>query len=251
MDFEIRKEQAKYIALVAGFLPVLPFLYAQGVYTRRKVGRLPDADGDLEGIYKNGKDKIRILAIGESTVAGVGAESHEVALTGRLAKHLGDRLGKSVEWYVVGQSGIKIHDALVELVSQIPMLRFDVIFIALGGNDVFGLTPPKKWREGLTQMIKSLQSRVDYSDIFVANVPMVRDFLAMPDPLRYVLSRLAKSHHFNSSDLIKDLEDVYYFTEVDRVEPEFFSDGIHPSPFGYDSWAEAMVESYLSKTKRY
>ena len=251
MEFDINREQAKHFVKGVAIAPLLPFLYVQGKYTRWKVPALPDAGGDTEGVFENGSKRLRILALGESTVAGVGAESHEVALTGRLAKNLGTSLGCTVEWHAVGRRGIKIHEALVELVPQIPQLRYDVVFLALGGNDVFGLSHPKKWRSGLTQMIKTLQSCVDYSEIFVANVPMVRDFLAMPDPLRYILSRLAKSHHFNSSDLIKDLEGVYYFTEVDRVEPEFFSDGIHPSAFGYDSWSKAMIDSYLSKTKRF
>jgi hypothetical protein len=75
---------------------------------------------------------------------------------------------------------------------------------------------------------------------------MIRDFLALPNPLRYVLSRLAKIQHFSTIDLVSKMENVNYFEEVSKVDDEFFcEDGVHPSARGYDLWSEAMVESFL------
>jgi hypothetical protein len=42
--------QAKYLVSAALILPVSPFLFLQGQYTRRKIGLLPDAAGDKTGI---------------------------------------------------------------------------------------------------------------------------------------------------------------------------------------------------------
>lgn len=249
MDF--KSLQIRYLLIGTALLPLAPFLYLQGRYTRLKVGRLPDAEGDTEGIAGSGENILKILAIGESTVAGVGAKTHEEALSGQFAKHLSAKTGRPVKWRALGRSGITASETLVELAPQVTETDFDVILIALGGNDVFKISSPAHWRSNIKKLITEMKKRNPKSEVFLANVPMVRDFLAMPDPLRYFLSRFAKIQHFNTIDLINGLDGVYYFEEVDRVDKDFFSDGMHPSASGYDSWSEAMVEAYLKKSRQF
>ncbi|MEZ5427773.1 MAG: SGNH/GDSL hydrolase family protein [Pyrinomonadaceae bacterium] len=237
----------KYIFGGLALGPFLPFLYAQGKFVRFKVGRLPDAEGDAAGQTGEGEEVIRLLAIGESTVAGVGAKDHTEALTGQFARHLSRETGKRVCWRALGVSGITVRRTLRELVPQMPEEKMDVVVVALGGNDVFGLSSPARWRSELGQLLKVLRRRNSEATIFVANVPMVRDFIALPNPLRYVLSRLAKMHHFNARDLIAGMENVIYFDDVKKVSDDFFSDGVHPSPLGYDLWSEEMVRFMLKK----
>jgi hypothetical protein len=45
------------IYILGGFmiLPFAPFLYLQGQYVRRKIGRLPDAAGAKHGTFANGR----------------------------------------------------------------------------------------------------------------------------------------------------------------------------------------------------
>ncbi len=237
--------QTRYILGGIAILPFAPFLYLQGKYVRRKVGRLPDAAGETIGKFGDGKDVINLLAIGESTVAGVGAKNHNEALTGQFAAHLSRKTGKSVNWYALGESGITIKRTLRELVPHLPEEKMDVILVALGANDVFGLSSPRKFRQYLTILLDTLREKNPAAQIFVANVPMVRDFIALPNPLRYVLSRLAKLHHFNAIDLISKMENIVYFDDIKKVDDDFFSDGIHPSVKGYDLWSKAMVEFFL------
>ena len=244
----IKKWQRKYLLNVAALLPVSPFLYLQGQYTRWKVGRLPDAEGDVTGVFGDEAEKIKLLAIGESTVAGVGAKTHQEALTGQFAKHLSRKTGKSVHWHALGESGITIRRTLETLVPEIPAEDFDVIVVALGGNDVFTLNSPQNFRRSMSELIKILRKKNPEAKIFLANVPMVRDFIGMPHPLKYVLTKLAKLQHFNSIEFVSEFENVYYFEEVEPVEDDFFSDGIHPSNTGYDQWSESMVEAFLEKS---
>ena len=234
--------QIRYILGAAAVLPFVPFLYLQSRYVRRTVGRLPDAAGDLFGKHGEHSDSIRLLAIGESTVAGVGAANHAEALTGQFARHLSAATGKIVHWRAVGESGITVKNALERLVPQLPSEKVDVILIALGGNDVFGLSSPARWRREMTKLLVILIEKYQGAEILMANVPMVRDFRAMPNPLRYVLSRLAKLQHFNSKEFVAPLENVSYFDAVKAVDEDFFSDGIHPSANGYNLWARDMVE---------
>ena len=237
--------QTRYILGGIAVLPFVPFLYLQGKYVRRRVGRLPDASGDTVGKFGAGEEFINLLAIGESTVAGVGAKNHNEALTGQFSKHLSLKTGKSVNWHALGVSGITIKRTVKEMITHLPEEKMDVILVALGANDVFGLSSPRKFRRYLKILLDTLREKNPDARIFVANVPMVRDFIALPNPLRYVLSRLAKLHHFNAIDLISKMEKVVYFDDIKKVDDDFFSDGIHPSVKGYDLWSEAMVEFFL------
>ncbi|MDQ6787320.1 MAG: SGNH/GDSL hydrolase family protein [Acidobacteriota bacterium] len=234
--------QIRYILGALAISPFVPFLYLQSRYVRRSIGRLPDAAGNRTGKHGARDEFIKLLAIGESTVAGVGASNHAEALTGQFARHLSEAIGKTVHWHALGESGITVGQTLRKLVPQLPDEEFDVVLIALGGNDVFGLSSPNKWRREMTRLLKILREKYPSAEILIANVPMVRDFRAMPNPLRYVLSRLAKLQHFNSREFVAPLEKIIYFDAVKPVDDDFFSDGIHPSATGYDLWARDMVE---------
>lgn len=244
----LEKWQLKYIFGGLAIAPFLPFLYAQGKFVRYKVGKLPDAEGETIGKFGEFEEAINLLAIGESTVAGVGVKTHKEALTGRFSKHLSKKTGKTVHWHAVGESGITVERTLENLVPKLPETKMDVVVVALGGNDVFGLSSPVKWRTDLTELLEILRTQNENATIFLANVPMVRDFIALPNPLRYVLSRLAKLHHFNAKDLASNMENVLYFHDVKKVTDEFFSDGVHPSATGYDLWAEEMVKFMLRQS---
>lgn len=91
----INKWQAKYLLAGAVILPLAPFLYVQGQITRWKVGLLPEA-ADPEGVAGEGDSEARLLVLGESTVAGLGARTHELALGGQFALGLSERIGKRV-----------------------------------------------------------------------------------------------------------------------------------------------------------
>ncbi|MEZ5346502.1 MAG: SGNH/GDSL hydrolase family protein [Pyrinomonadaceae bacterium] len=244
-EFDLKKLQTAYVYGGLCLLPFAPFLYLQGQYTRWKVGRLPDAGGATTGESASSGEKIRFLAIGESTVAGIGAETHAEALTGQFAKHLSKHLGKKVEWHAMGHSGITIRRTLDELVPDLPEKEFDAILVALGGNDVFTVNSPESFRRDMKELLDILREKNPGAKIFLANVPMVRDFTALPNPLRYILSRLAKLHHFNAIDLASGMKEVYYYRDAGKVKDDFFSDGIHPSAHGYDLWSEAMVDYFI------
>ena len=74
----LRRWQRRYFVGAAIIAPFSPFLYLQGQYTRWKVGVLPDAAGPTTGKTGDGC-AAKLLVIGESTVAGLGASTHDSA----------------------------------------------------------------------------------------------------------------------------------------------------------------------------
>src|SRR5687767_6193719 len=103
----LAKWQARYFIGGVVILPLAPFLFVQGQIARWKVGVLPGAAGSTQGIAGNGNgEPAKLFVIGESTVAGLGARTHETALAGQFATQLSQRIGRPVAWSVVGKNGV-------------------------------------------------------------------------------------------------------------------------------------------------
>lgn len=230
-------------------LPFAPFLWWQGKRLRKRVGRLPDAAGDAQGTAGAGGEALHLLAIGESTVAGVGAASHAEALTGQIAEFISRKSGRAVRWHALGESGITARESVERLVPEMPDQEMDFVVVALGGNDTFQLSTPLGWARDLKRLLEIVREKNPRAAILVANVPVIRDFIAMPQPLKFVLWRVSRLHHRAARRLIRPLEKVYYFEDIKKVDDDFFSDGIHPSAAGYRLWAEGMVNFLFERSQ--
>src|SRR6476661_3453466 len=179
----LRRWQRRFIIGAALVAPISPFLYLQGQYTRWKVGVLPDAAGPTTGRTGEG-DAAKLFVLGESTVAGLGARSHDLALAGQFANNLAAKIGRAVEWTVVGRSGVTARQTIDELLPQMPDRQFDYVLIGLGGNDVLKLSPPTRWRRDMTELLGKIRKRAPDAVIFLSNCPMIRLSPALPNPLR-------------------------------------------------------------------
>jgi len=240
----LRQLQRKFFIGASLVAPISPFLYLQGRYTRWKVGVLPPAAGPTTGRTGEG-EAAKLLVLGESTVAGLGARTHDVALAVQFALHLAARIERPVEWTVVGRSGVTARQTIEELLPLVPDRSFDYLLIGLGGNDVLKLSTPARWRHDMTELLGLLRSANPDAVIFLSNCPMVRLSPALPNPLRAILWELSKMHNDNIAELTSQMERVFYYPQpVDVTLEGFFADGIHPSERGYADWASAMMHYF-------
>lgn len=240
--------QTIYVFGALVLLPFAPFFYLQGQYVRRKVGVLPDAAGDRYGKTGNFSESVKMLVIGESTVAGLGARTHETALAGQFAKCLSAKLGKTIEWHVIGKNGVTAQRTIEQLVPLIPDGEtFDYVLLGVGGNDVLKLSSPRKWRRDATRLIQIMREKYPDSVIFMTNAPAVHLSPVLPHPLKFILGELSAMHDKNSREFLPQIERVYYFHRPDDITEGFFADGIHPSEKGYADWSQRMIEFFEQK----
>lgn len=239
--------QTIYVLSGIIILPVAPFLYLQGQYVRRKVGRLPDAEGDTKGKFSRGGESAKLLVLGESTAAGVGARTHETGLAGQFARFLGEKIGKSVEWHVVGRSGITVKETIRELVPQIPDVKFDYIMLALCGNEVLKLRSPRVFRRDMRRLIAILKAKNPDATFFITNAPAVRLSPVLPFSIKFILGHLSALHDANAREFTAGMERVFYFHQPASVPEDFFADGLHPSEKGYTAWSKRMIEFFEEK----
>ena len=245
----LRGWQRRYLLGGAALAPFTPLLYLQGRVTRWKVGVLPEAAGERRGKYGDG-DAAKLLVIGESTVAGLGAGTHEMALTGQFARALSDHIGRAVQWHVVGKNGVTARQAIDELVPRIPDERFDHILVGLGGNDVLKLSSPRKWRRDMTELLDLLRGQYPDAVIFLSNCPMIVASPIMPQPIKTILWELSKMHDANIREFTSSMDRVFYDPQPIGFHSDgFFADGIHPSEQGYADWAAAMMKYFTTACK--
>lgn len=246
----LRALQRRFKVAAAAISPFAPFLLLQGQITRWKVGILPDATGAKIGKYGDGDDPAKLFVIGESTVAGLGARTHEFALAGQFAKQLGEQITRPVEWTVIGKNGVTARRAIEELLPQMPDERFDYILVGLGGNDVMKLSSPVKWRRDMTGLLGLLRSKNPDAVIFISNCPMIVYSPIMPEPVKTILWELSKMHDANIREFTREMDRVFYYPQPADIQAEgFFADGIHPSEQGYADWAAAMMRYFAANHK--
>lgn len=236
------------------FLSVLAY---QGKKVRQSVPKLPEA---LEpfGQVGDGDQPLKLLAIGESTIAGVGVKYHKDGITGHLAQYIHEATNKSVHWQVLGKNGYRAREVRELLVPQIPDESLDIIVIGLGGNDTFQLTMPWQWRRDFEALLHAIRAKQPHSTILIANMPPVSDFPAFPFLLQKTLGAWVKTHGWFIEDLPSRFPNVHYNNRVISAETwanyakgytaaDFFSDGVHPSGLTYQIWAKELVDFAIGK----
>lgn len=225
-------------------------LYVQGRVTRWKVGLLPDAAGPTSGTTPGEGEPSRLLVLGESTVAGLGARTHEYALAGQFALQLAERLGRPVDWHVVGRNGVTARRTIDELLPLVPDVAFDHILLGIGGNDVMKLSSPRVWRRDMLELLGLLRERYPDAVIFISNCPMIIMSPVIPQPAKSLLWRLSQMHNANIIEFTHTMRRVLYYPQpVDVTLEGFFADGIHPSEQGYADWAAAMMRHFAENNE--
>jgi lysophospholipase L1-like esterase len=236
----------KYVSTIL-MPPLFPLLLAQGLWLRKRTPRLPGAGGPRAGTIAGPKEPLKLIAVGESTVAGVGARTHQEGLTGQLAQALSQQSDRAVNWLVVARSGITARQSLTELVPQLAGYSADVVLIALGVNDSIEFHTSRRWAADLERLIAAVRAAVGDAPVLLAGVPPLDYFPALPEPLSSVLGARSAFLGEASVGLAKRLKRVVHVPfaiEGKRRRDLFCPDGFHPSELGYKQWAEQLAAAY-------
>ncbi len=242
---------------------MLPFLLIQGKYTRRTTPRLPEAAGARQGRIAEGAapgPTIKLLAIGESPVAGVGVSHQTEAITYRFAHALAKQRACNVAWQALGKKGLTVAQANQQLLPQLPQLsqsaaaRQDVVLIAFGVNDTSSFCSQRAYLHDLRAMVMQVLAHSQPSLILLSSVPPVGRLPALPQPLRLVLGLKARSldqvTFALAASLQKDGFSMVHYVPlgVDLTDQRLVaSDGYHPSSHGCEMWAQQLVREVAKR----
>ena len=231
-----------------GLLLVLaPIALPQALWTRRTALRLPPAEGAQAGLASAGQggEPLRLLLIGESTVAGVGVEAQTEALAGQLALALSARIGRPVAWRACGENGITAFDACERLLPLALSEPADLVLLVFGVNDTTQLSSLARWITALRNLSRALAAQG--AQVVFTGVPPIQHFTALPWLLRRLLG-LRAALLDDALQRASQEERVDYLKLGLRVTPDYLArDGYHPSALGYRIWAEGLAERLIPR----
>jgi len=225
-------------------LVLSPLLLAQGLYVRKVTPRLPEAAGVRSGEAGTGPP-LRLLILGDSAAAGVGAETQQQALAGQLAARLAS--DHRLTWQLWAANGRTSGQCLALLERQAAE-PFDAVLISLGVNDVTGGLSLGKWLQQQNLLTELLLGKFSARHILFTPLPPMHHFPALPQPLRWVLGMRARRFNLALQAFVADRRQCGLLAFDLPMQPKFIaSDGFHPSVTTYALWAEQAARAIRSR----
>lgn len=217
-----------------------PILLLQGAYARRKTPKLPEPPGARRGTTGSGP-RLRLLVLGDSSAAGVGAAHQEGALVGRVVEALSAT--HSVEWTLHARTGATTEETLASL-AELDGAEFDIAVTALGVNDVITWVTRPAWRSRQARLRTVLRESFGVTSIVASGLPPMEGFPALPQPLRWYLGRRAGRFDRDLEEDVRDEPDVTFLSlGFGRDASGMATDGFHPGPPLYAEWGKRVAEA--------
>jgi lysophospholipase L1-like esterase len=221
-------------------LALSPVLVAQGLLTRARMPRLPEAAGPREGRVGHGP-RLRLLVAGDSSAAGVGVAHQRDALAAPLAAQLAARAGVSVDWQLLARSGLTTAETLALLQTEAG-LQADVAVVVTGVNDVTGQVPSQRALAVREALANWLRNATGVQHVAFAPLPPVHAFPGLPQPLRWVAGADARRHNEALQAWAATRGDVSCVDMQLPLDPAAMADdGFHPGAAAYRWCAEAIA----------
>ena len=220
-----------------------PMLWLQAMHVRRITPRMPEPPGPRAGIAGRGP-LLRLLVVGDSGAAGVGAPTQDQALCGQLVRCLGQH--HTVDWSVLAANGLD-SPGLLQLLEAAPSARFDVVVLSIGANDATGLLSPLRWAHWQHRLAAVIEHRFAPALLVHSAVPPMHACLALPQPLRWFMGRWAHQMNETLAGMLSAQSGrIMHWHPETTTTLGMAVDGIHPSSAGYAVWAEGLSPHILA-----
>jgi lysophospholipase L1-like esterase len=182
-------------------------------------------------------EPLTLVVLGDSSVAGVGADAAEDTLTYGVAKALSDQYRVSL--HALGVSGSRLYNVVAEQLPQVAGLDPDIVLVCVGTNDVTHGTTVREARRQLRMLVDGLAEVAPDARVIVSGLPPAETAVAFHRPLRDLLglrallfTRLYRAeltpHGISVFDIAKLTKSAFH-----GKQEMFSADLFHPSSAGY------------------
>lgn len=209
-----------------------------------------DAPLDHDGRVGAAGDALRMVWLGDSTAAGVGASSAELAIPRRVAT----LLDRPVDVISLAVSGATISEVVAEQLPSLADARPDVVAVSIGANDVTHLTSKSAFRSAYDDLVAAAP---DGALLVVLGVPDMGAPPRLAQPLRAVaglrgrqLDEVARAVAADHGAVYVDIAGETGPTMRSDTGRYFAADRYHPSDDGYALWADAVADALAPALER-
>jgi lysophospholipase L1-like esterase len=182
-------------------------------------------------------EPLTLVVLGDSSVAGVGAEAAEDTLTYGVAKALSDQYRVSL--HALGISGSRLCNVVGEQLPQVAGLHPDIVLVCVGTNDITHGTTVREAKRQLRLLVDGLAEVAPDAKVIVSGLPPAETAIAFHRPLRDLLGlRALLFTRLYRTELIPNGISVFDIAKLTKSafhgKREMFSaDLFHPSSAGY------------------
>ena len=234
----------------AARIALAPLLYAQARRLRAIALQLPEPAGARSGIEGHGDLCLRVLIAGDSSAAGVGADTQDEALARPLACDLARRLEGVVGWQLVARTGVT-SEALLHLLHGQELAPADVAVIVVGVNDLTSEVPLRralKWRHAIADL---LRARIEVKQVLFASMPEMQHFPLIPQPLAWYAGKHAWRNNRAQARWAQSVPNVAHVDLGGLTRAEWMArDGYHPAPQLYAQVAARLSAAICARLPR-
>jgi len=218
-----------------------PVALFKGLGVRRTVPRLPPPRGRPRGQIGVGEAEIRLLIIGDSSAAGVGADKVEDTLGSQLAAILNQASGKTVAWRNAGANSAIAAQVRDHVVPHIEERNFTHVIIAVGTNDAKNFKTRSAFKKGFGGLLYAIHARWPDAEVFWSPVIAMPDVPALPASLGFILGLRAQIINAIGVQLCRE-RNATAIPPLPVEGPEGFAiDGFHANALGYKHWAQHIA----------
>ena len=208
---------------------LFPVLLSQAFALRRHALTLVPAAGPVQGRIGRGAP-FRLLAVGDSIVAGVGARRVERSTVVHVARFMSGRLAREIHWHANGIIGASARRVRRDGVRQLPPQPFDAILLSVGVNDVLKLERKRRFRRQLLKLVHELRRHSPDAVIGYIGLPPLDTFPRLRRPLRWIVGRRVRHFDAIARDTLARVPNTVHIPVRFSARPGMFSDdGLHPS----------------------
>ena len=126
-------------------------LLSQALWAKYTLRLAPEAPGERHGVVSPSSfvpeasaRPLRLVAIGDSLVAGSGVENQNLALTPRIARKIADTVNRPVQWETHAKLGSTMRRVRYRFLPEVTG-HIDILFICAGSNDVMAKRSKEEW----------------------------------------------------------------------------------------------------------
>lgn len=259
------------IASIAKDMLLAPIYLYQSRKVKRTTLRLPEPNGlrcgriDIQSNNSTAPAQNRrplsVMVVGDSAAAGVGSQTQQEALVGKLIPALQQQSViraqfNELSWSLQATTGHTSFDILRRLyVLPAPQQPVDVMVLSVGVNDTTSSVSTTKWQQQLEDIIAIAQRKFGVEMLIFASLPPMAQMPALPAPLNNfvgakasvldeVLQQVCAAYdgvNYMATDFARMIEEHSNGTPI-NISVMFADDGFHPSSLMYGYWAQQLAE---------
>ncbi|CAN5915329.1 hypothetical protein BH23ACT10_BH23ACT10_06200 [soil metagenome] len=194
---------------------------------------------------------IQLVALGDSSIAGVGASQLSACLAVQIAQRVATGCDRAVHIRGYGVSGARTADVARQAQDLDPAVPPDAIVIVVGANDVAHVTSPWRYVRTVASVHRGLRERFD-APVIVCSLPEFRAMTVVGAPLRTLAIVYGRLLGVFQRLTVRRIPGVHWVNGRALAGPAFrrlphamAADGYHPSDLGYTLPADTLAPAVV------